>query len=109
MKAIAVSLAASAAVALAPSVASAQTQSQTHRCRPSQPSFTALVASSTVSCHEARAMNTYMMRHETLSGGFVLRGKLWRGTVYSRAEDSTDMVYRHGAQRIWITYGAEAS
>jgi hypothetical protein len=110
MKAIVVSLAAGAALAFAPSVAvAAPPPSQTHQCRPSQPAFTALVASSTVSCREARAMNSFMMRHETLSGGFMLRGKVWRGTVYSRADDQTAMVYRHGAQRIWITYGGEAS
>ena len=31
------------------------------------------------------------------------------GTVYSRAQNQTDMVYRHGTQTVWITYGASAS
>jgi hypothetical protein len=80
-----------------------------HRCAPSEPSFTSLLATSTVSCREARALNTYMTRHETLAGRFVLNGETWLGTVSSRANDETDMVYRDGTQVIWLTYGGAAS
>jgi hypothetical protein len=105
MKTLAICLASGAALAFAPAAAAAPT----HRCLPSEPSFTSLVASATVTCREARTMNTFMMTHETLSGGFMLRGQTWRGTVYSRADDQTAMVYRHRGQRIWLTYGGEAS
>jgi hypothetical protein len=82
---------------------------QPHRCTPSEPSFTSLLATSTVSCREARALNTYMTRHETLAGRFVLNGETWLGTVSSRAKDETDMVYRDRTQTIWITYAGDAS
>jgi hypothetical protein len=82
---------------------------QPHRCTPSQPSFTSLTATRTVSCREARALNTYMTRHETLSGRFTLNGDTWLGTVSSRAQNETDMVYRDGAQTVWITYGGSAT
>ena len=62
-----------------------------------------------MSCREARALNTYMTRHETLSGRFTLNGDTWLGTVSSRAQNETDMVYRDGAQTVWITYGGSAS
>jgi hypothetical protein len=80
-----------------------------HRCTPSQPSFTSLLATPTVSCREARALNTYMTRHETLSGRFVLNGETWLGTVSARTTNQTVMVYRAGAQTVWITYGGLAS
>jgi hypothetical protein len=82
---------------------------QSHRCRPSQPSFTSLLATPTVSCRQARALNTYMTRHETLAGRFVLNGETWFGTVSARAENETEMVYRNGVQTVWITYGGPAS
>jgi hypothetical protein len=82
---------------------------QPHRCTPSQPSFTSLTATPTVSCREARALNTYMTRHETLSGRFTLNGDTWLGTVFSRAQNETEMVYRDGSQMVWITYGGSAS
>jgi hypothetical protein len=115
MKAVVISLASCAALAFAPAAAAASMRAlsasaaPTHACTPSDPSFTSLVATPTVTCRQARAMNDYMMTHETLSGGFTMRGRSWRGTVYSRAGDRTFMVYRHGAQRIWITYGGAAS
>jgi hypothetical protein len=80
-----------------------------HRCTPSQPSFTSLMATATVSCREARALNTYMTRHETLAGRFVLNGETWHGAVSARAQNETDMVYRAGAQTVWLTYGGPAS
>jgi hypothetical protein len=80
-----------------------------HRCPPSQPSFTSLIATPTVSCREARTLNTYMTQHETLSGQFTLHGETWLGTVSSRAQNETEMVYRDGPQTIWITYGGPAS
>ena len=80
-----------------------------HRCTPSQPSFTSLIATSTVSCREARALNTYMTRHETLAGRFLLNGESWLGAVSSRAQNETDMVYRDGAQTVWLTYAGPAS
>jgi hypothetical protein len=82
---------------------------QPHRCTPAEPSFTSLTATSTVSCREARALNTYMTRHETLGGRFVLNGETWLGTVYSRTTNQTNMVYRDGTQTVWITYGGPAS
>jgi hypothetical protein len=94
-----------AALAAAPPASAAQP----HRCTPSEPSFTSLLATSTVSCREARALNTYMTRHETLAGRFVLNGETWLGTVSSRAKDETEMVYRDGTQVVWITYGGSAS
>jgi hypothetical protein len=94
------------AVASAPSPASAP---RLHRCTPSEPSFTSLTATSAVSCREARALNTYMTRHETLAGRFVLNGESWLGTVSSRPRNETDMVYRDGTQTVWITYGGPAS
>jgi hypothetical protein len=106
MHAALISLASTAALAGAPPPAVA---AHTHRCTPAQPSFTSLVATSEVRCREARALNTYMIHHETLSKGFRFGGETWRGTVYSRADDRTAMVYRHGADRVWITYGAAAS
>ena len=54
-------------------------------------------------------MNTYMTRHETLGGRFVLNGETWLGTVYSRTNNQTNMVYRDGTQTVWITYGGPAS
>jgi hypothetical protein len=80
-----------------------------HRCTPSQPSFTSLMATATVPCREARALNTYMTRHETLAGRFTLNGETWLGKVYSRARNETDMVYRNGVQTVWITYRGPAS
>jgi hypothetical protein len=80
-----------------------------HRCTPSQPSFTSLMATPTVSCRQARALNTYMTRHETLAGRFLLNGETWLGTVSSRAQNETEMVYRNGAQTVWITYAGPAS
>lgn len=91
-------------------IASAATPaSEPHRCNPSQPLFTSLMATSAVSCRRARALNTYMTRHETLAGRFVLDGETWLGTVSSRAQNDTDMVYRDGAQTVWITYAGPAS
>jgi hypothetical protein len=80
-----------------------------HRCTPSQPAFTSLMATPTVSCREARALNTYMTRHETLSGRFVLNGATWVGIVSARTRNETHMVYRDGTQTVWITYGGLAS
>lgn len=94
------------AVASAPTPASA---SQLHGCTPAEPSFTSLTATSAVSCREARALNTYMTRHETLAGRFVLNGETWLGTVSARATNETNMVYRSGAQTVWISYGGTAS
>jgi hypothetical protein len=82
---------------------------QSHRCAPSQPSFTSLMATPAVSCREARALNTYMTRHETLSGRFTLNGETWLGTVSSRAQNETEMVYHDGDQTVWITYAGPAS
>jgi hypothetical protein len=67
------------------------------------------MATPTVTCREARALNTYMTRHETLSGRFTLNGETWLGIVSARAQNETDMVYRDGAQTVWITYGGPAS
>jgi hypothetical protein len=67
------------------------------------------MATATVSCREARALNTYMTRHETLAGRFALNGGTWLGTVSSRARDETSMVYRNGVQAVWITYSGPAS
>ena len=105
MKTIVIALISSAALAVASPTAAAQTR----RCTPTQPSFASLTATPTVSCGEARAMNTYMTSHETLSGAFTLRGETWSGTVYARRRGRTYMVYRHGAQAIWITYRGAAS
>jgi hypothetical protein len=106
MKPIVIGLISSAVLAAAsPAYAAAQH----HRCTPSEPSFTSLTATPTVSCREARALNTYMTSHETLSGRFVLDGETWLGTVYSRAQNDTYMVYRHDTQTVWITYGGQAS
>jgi hypothetical protein len=91
------------------SPASPASAAQPHRCTPAEPSFTSLTATSTVSCREARALNTYMTRHETLAGRFVLNGETWLGTVYSRTNNQTNMVYRDGTQTVWITYGGPAS
>jgi hypothetical protein len=90
-------------------VASPAAAARPHRCTPSEPSFTSLTATSDVSCREARALNTYMTSHETLAGRFVMNGETWLGTVYSRPQNRTDMVYRHGTQTVWITYGGSAS
>jgi hypothetical protein len=97
------------AVAAPAAPASAASAVQPHRCTPAEPSFTSLTATSAVSCREARALNTYMTSHETLAGRFVLNGETWLGTVYSRAKNQTDMVYRDGTQAVWITYGGAAS
>jgi hypothetical protein len=105
MKPIVVGLVCGAMLAVASPAAAARA----HRCTPSERSFTSLTATSAVSCREARALNTYMTTHETLAGRFVLNGETWLGTVYSRAQNQTDMVYRHGTQTVWITYGASAS
>lgn len=99
----------SAAMLAVASPAAPASAAQPHRCTPSEPSFTSLTATSTVSCYEARALNTYMTRHETLAGRFVLNGETWLGTVYSRTNNQTDMVYRDGPQTVWITYGGPAS
>jgi hypothetical protein len=108
MKPIVVGLLSIAALAVAAPVAPASA-ARPHRCTPSEPSFTSLLATSTVSCREARALNTYMTRHETLAGRFVLNGETWLGTVSSRANDETDMIYRDGTEVVWITYGGPAS
>jgi hypothetical protein len=114
MKPIVIGLISGAVLATAaPAAATAQTAAtapaHAHRCTPSQPSFTSLMATATVSCRKARALNTYMTRHETLAGRFVLNGQTWLGAVYTRAENETDMVYRAGAQTVWLTYGGPAS
>jgi hypothetical protein len=105
LKPIAVGLVCSAMLA----TASPASATAPHRCAPSEPSFTSLTATPTVSCRAARALNTYMTTHETLAGRFVLSGETWLGIVYSRADRQTDMVYRHGTQTVWITYGGSAS
>jgi hypothetical protein len=105
LKSISVGLACSTMLAVAPTASAAAP----HRCAPSEPSFASLTATSTVSCREARALNTYMTSHETLAGRFVLNGEAWLGTVSSRTDNQTDMVYRHGTQTVWITYGGSAS
>ena len=97
------------AVAAPAAPAAPASAAQPHRCTPSEPSFTSLTATPTVSCRQARALNTYMTRHETLAGRFVLNGETWLGTVYSRTNNQTDMVYRDGPQTVWITYGGPAS
>ena len=107
MNAALISLLSTAAVAAAPPPATPA--AHTHRCTPSRPSFTWLAATADVRCREARALNTYMIHHETLSKAFRFGGRTWRGTVYSRADNETAMLYRHGADRVWITYGGEAS
>jgi hypothetical protein len=106
MHAALISLLSTAALAAAPPPA---TPSHTHRCTPARPAFTSLIATTQVRCREARALNAYMIHHETLSKGFWFGGETWRGTIYSRANDRTAMVYRHGADRVWITYGGAAS
>jgi hypothetical protein len=106
MTAALISLVSTVALAAAPTPA---TTAHTHRCTPAEPSFTSLVATAEVRCREARALNAYMTRHETLSKAFSFAGETWRGTVYSRAHDHTAMIYRHGAERVWIIYGGEAS
>jgi hypothetical protein len=110
-KLIVIGLISSAMLAVASPVAPASPASaaQPHRCRPAEPSFTSLTTTAAVSCREARALNTYMTRHETLAGRFVLNGETWLGTVYSRTTNQTDMVYRDGPQTVWITYGGSAS
>jgi hypothetical protein len=107
MNAALISLVSTAALAAAPPPAAPATGA--HQCTPTQPSFTSLVATADVSCRKARALNTYMVHHETLSKAFEFAGTSWRGTVYSRAQDRTAMVYRHGRDRVWITYGGQAS
>jgi hypothetical protein len=107
MNAALISLVSTAALAASPAPATPATH--THRCTPAQPTFTSLVATTEVRCREARALNTFMVHHETLSQAFSFGGETWRGTVYSRAHDDTAMVYRHGRERVWITYGGEAS
>ena len=67
------------------------------------------MATATVSCRQARALNTYMTRHETLAGRFILNGETWLGTVSTRAQNRTEMVYRNGARTVWLTYGSPAS
>jgi hypothetical protein len=116
MKPLVIGLISSAMLVAAPAAPAAllvhatpASATQPHRCTPSQPSFTSLMATPTVSCREARALNTYMTRHETLAGRFVLNGETWLGRVYSRAQNETDMVYRDRAQTVWITYGGPAS
>ena len=106
MNAALISLVSTAALAAAPSQAA---PANTHQCTPAKSSFTLLAASPKVRCREARALNAYMITHETLSKAFRFGGGTWRGTVYSRAQDHTAMVYRHGTDRVWITYGGEAS
>ena len=108
MHAALISLASTAALAAAPPPAT-PAAAHTHRCTPARPSFTLLAATDAVRCREARALNTYMIHHETLSKAFTFGGQTWRGTVYSRAHDHTAMVYGHGRERVWITYGGEAS
>ena len=105
MHAALISLVSTAALTMAPPA----TPARTHRCTPARPSFTSLVATAEVRCRQARALNMYVIHHETLSKGFWFGGETWRGTVYSRAGDRTSMVYRHGADRVWITYGGPAS
>jgi hypothetical protein len=105
LKSIAVGLTCGALLA----VASPASAAAPRRCAPSEPSFTSLTATPTVSCRQARALNTFMTTHETLAGRFVLNGVTWLGTVSSRADNQTDMVYRHGTQTVWITYGGLAS
>lgn len=107
MNAALISLLSTAALAAAPP--SATPAAHAHRCTPSRPSFTLLAATADVRCREARALNRYMIHHETLSKAFSFGGRTWSGTVYSRADDHTAMLYRHGADRVWITYGGEAS
>ena len=97
------------AVASPTSVAAPASAARPHRCTPAEPSFTSLTATTTVSCRAARALNAYMTRHETLAGRFVLNGETWLGTVYSRTNNQTDMVYRDGTQTVWITYDGAAS
>jgi hypothetical protein len=117
MLAVAAPVASASQAAPAPQAAPASSTSRVaptsaaapHRCAPSQPSFTSLMATPTVSCRAARALNTYMTRHETLSGRFTENGETWLGTVSSRAQNETEMVYRDGPQTIWITYGGPAS
>jgi hypothetical protein len=114
VKSIVIGLISGGMLAVAPPAAPASpapraSAAQPHRCTPAEPSFTSLTASSTVSCREARALNSYMTNHETLAGRFVLNGETWLGTVYSRANNQTDMVYRDGTQTVWITYGGAAS
>ena len=107
MNAALISLVSTAALAAAPPPAAPA--AGTHHCTPTQPSFTSLVASAEVGCREARALNAYMVHHETLSKAFEFAGTTWRGTVYSRAHDRTAMVYRNRRGRVWITYGGQAS
>jgi hypothetical protein len=111
MKPIVIGLVSAAMLAVAAPAAPAAPAPapQPHRCTPSQPSFTSLTATPTVSCREARALNTYMTRHETLAGRFTLNGGTWLGTVSSRAQNDTEMVYRDGSQTVWITYDGPAS
>lgn len=84
-------------------------QPGTHRCTPASPEFTSLIASAGVPCTEARRLNKYMMTHETLSAAFRMHGKTWRGKVYARSAHRTAMVYRHGIQKVWLTFDGAAS
>ena len=92
-----------------PGAASAAGPAPAHRCLPALPSFMSLTATENVPCLKARALNAYMATHETLSGGFRWQGATWSGLVYSRAHNYTYMVYRHGAETIWIVYPGPAS
>ncbi len=94
---------------LVPGTAPTALAASTHTCTPTESSFTSLTATVTVPCREARALNRFMLRHESLDRPFVLHGHRWRGRVYSRANDQTFMLYRDGAKKIWLTYGGEAS
>lgn len=88
---------------------SALAAGQTHRCAPSQPSFSSLTATLNVSCAQARALNAYMATHETLAGSFRFGGATWLGSIYSRAHRNTYLVYRQNGKTIWIVFPHDAS
>ncbi|MFZ0089490.1 MAG: hypothetical protein WAL63_08290 [Solirubrobacteraceae bacterium] len=101
-----VGLAVTAAAAPAAAVGAA---TPAHRCVPSLRSFVSLSATPNVSCAKARALNVYMATHETLDGPFNWQSGTWTGTIYSRLHNATYMVYRQGAEAVWIVYPSPAS
>jgi hypothetical protein len=66
--------------------------------------FSALRATSNLSCSTAQAMQRYSITHE-LYGGFQWRGQRWGWTIYSRAEGhtATTMWTPRHRQQVWST------
>jgi hypothetical protein len=96
----ATALAAALALSLSPAIASAAT-----KCSPGS-KFELPLHESGTSCRVARDVDRWFGGHEWWDAAPRIDGRVWRGTLYSRAHDHTYFrftTHTHGTANVWVT------